>query len=189
LHGERGERAAMLPLASKENGFDIEGLAAFGPRLFLGLRGPVLRGWAMLLAIEPEIREDGLLGLAGISSGRRRYRKYFLDLDGLGVRDLSRDGEDLLILAGPTMTLDGAMRVYRLRAPAALEDDSVVGHGEGRLAPLFDVPRPAAGDHAEGMTSFAWAGLPGLLIVYDTPAACRRPAAGTVFADVFWMRD
>ena len=55
LHGERGEQA-MLPLASKENGFDIEGLAAFGPRLFLGLRGPVLRGWAMLLAIEPEIR-------------------------------------------------------------------------------------------------------------------------------------
>jgi Protein of unknown function (DUF3616) len=87
------------------------------------------------------------------------------------------------------MTLDGAMRMYRLRAPAALEDDSLVGKGDGRLTPLFDVPRMAAGDHAEGMTPFVWAGLPGVLVVYDTPAACRRPAAGTVFADVFWVRD
>jgi Protein of unknown function (DUF3616) len=189
VHGEPSEQAALLPLASKENGFDIEGLAVFGRRLFLGLRGPVLRGWAMLLAIEPELRGDGLLGLAKISSGQRRYRKHFIDLDGLGVRDLSRDGEDLLILAGPTMTLDGALRVYRLRAPAALEDDSLVGRGDGRLTPLFDVPRLAGGDHAEGMTPFAWAGLPGLLVVHDTPAACRRPAPGTVFADVFWMRD
>jgi hypothetical protein len=38
-------------LAAKENGFDIEGLAARGKRLFLGLRGPVLRGWAVLLEV------------------------------------------------------------------------------------------------------------------------------------------
>ena len=47
-HGEADGKHARAPLASKENGFDIEGLAAFDRRLILGLRGPVLRGWAML---------------------------------------------------------------------------------------------------------------------------------------------
>jgi hypothetical protein len=33
---------AMIP--GKENGFDVEGLAFYQNRIFLGLRGPVLRG-------------------------------------------------------------------------------------------------------------------------------------------------
>ena len=37
----------------------------------------------------------------------------FLPLAGLGVRDLHLDGDDLLLLAGPTMVLDGAVRVFR----------------------------------------------------------------------------
>lgn len=43
VHGADGADT-LLPLASKENGFDIEGLAVLDKRLFLGLRGPVLRG-------------------------------------------------------------------------------------------------------------------------------------------------
>ena len=42
----------FLSIPSKDNGFDIEGLAAApGGRLFLGLRGPVLNGWACVLEI------------------------------------------------------------------------------------------------------------------------------------------
>jgi hypothetical protein len=45
--------APSLAMPSKENGFDVEGLAVVGPRLYLGLRGPVLRGMAVILEVEP----------------------------------------------------------------------------------------------------------------------------------------
>ena len=186
-HGEHDGKHALAPLASKENGFDIEGLAAFDQRLILGLRGPVLRGWAMLLEIEPELCGDRALGLAVIGPGERRYRKHFVDLGGLGVRELSRDDNDLLILAGPTMALDGAMRIYRLRDSFALEDDSLTGKADGRLTSLFDLPSVPGGDYAEGLVGFQWRDQRGLMVVYDGPADARRPARGSVFADVFWL--
>lgn len=184
VHGQ-----ALLPLAGKENGFDVEGLAVLGRRLFLGLRGPVLRGWASLLEIEPQEAGPGRLGLAILGEQDRRYRKHFLDLDGLGIRELAADGDDLLILAGPTMTLRGQMRVYRLREAASLAADSLTAAGDPRLVPLFDIPTAADGDNAEGFTRYDWAGWPGLLVVYDTPSAERLPVPGEVFADVFRLRE
>jgi hypothetical protein len=42
-----GEEAEKKNIPGKDNGLDIEGLAVAGEnRLFVGLRGPVLRGWA-----------------------------------------------------------------------------------------------------------------------------------------------
>jgi hypothetical protein len=41
----------FLPLPGKDNGFDVEGLAVFGARLFVGLWGPVLCGWAVILEL------------------------------------------------------------------------------------------------------------------------------------------
>ena len=47
----------FLSIPSKDNGFDIEGLAAApNGRLFLGLRGPVLDGWACILEIHVAAR-------------------------------------------------------------------------------------------------------------------------------------
>ena len=43
---------SFLAIPGKDNGFDIEGLAVAGERLFIGLRGPVLRGWAVILEVE-----------------------------------------------------------------------------------------------------------------------------------------
>jgi hypothetical protein len=42
--------APFLPIPGKDNGFDIEGIAVRGDRLYLGMRGPVLRGWAFVLS-------------------------------------------------------------------------------------------------------------------------------------------
>ena len=38
------------------------------------------------------------------------------------------------------MALDGAMRIYRLRDPFALEDDSLTGKADGRLHPCSTFP-------------------------------------------------
>ena len=58
--------------------------------------GPLTTGRALQLRRNPE-----------------PFVKHFLDLGGLGVRDLSVDGDDLIVLAGPTMLLDGPVRLLR----------------------------------------------------------------------------
>src|SRR5919112_1608890 len=112
--------APFLGIPAKDNGFDVEGLAVIGERLYVGLRGPVLRGWAVVLELRPvqDPTDPGRLAL-GIFPEGARYRKHVLDLGGLGVRDLCPDGDDLLVLTGPTMALSGPVRVHRWRDAVA----------------------------------------------------------------------
>lgn len=119
--------APFLGLPAKENGFDVEGLAAQGSTVWLGLRGPVLRGHAVILQLDLRERRHGLLKPRKTEGGRR-FRKYLLDLGGLGVRDLLADGEDLLILAGPTLTTGDAFRIVRWRGAM-----SASGSGSGSM--------------------------------------------------------
>ena len=168
---------AAIP--GKENGFDIEGLAIYQNRIFLGLRGPVLRGWAVMLEIEVEMSNPGLLKLKQIGQGQ--YKKHFIYLNGLGIRDLCLDGEDLLILAAPTMDLDGPVRVFRLQNGANLREDVL-----SKPQLMFDIPYGDGNDHAEGMTMFAdFTELPSLLVVYDSPAETRLKGDAGLVADVF----
>ncbi len=178
-----------FPIPNKENGFDIEGLAVHGKRLFLGFRGPVLRGWAIILEIEVEESTDGVLTLNNIGKADRRYKKHFVHLNGLGVRDLCFKGNDLIILAGPTMDLEGAMEVFRLKDVLELEDDSITDQDDGTLELLFDLPFTIGSDHAEGIALYDCLGETGsLLVVYDSPDPARRPNEHSLFADVFWLR-
>ncbi|HEX4812504.1 MAG TPA: DUF3616 domain-containing protein [Nonomuraea sp.] len=165
--------APFLALPGKDNGFDVEGIAVVSGRVYLGLRGPVLRGWAVVL----ELR------LA--DSGRRLrvrepYRKHFLDLDGLGVRDLCPDGDTLLLLTRPTMALDGPVRVTRWR-PAARH--GVVPADD--LETVLELPYGLGCDHPEGLARLADGQL---MVVYDSPSPARITPAGGVLADVFTIR-
>ncbi|MEP9319646.1 DUF3616 domain-containing protein [Pseudomonas sp. LABIM340] len=177
----------FLSIPGKDNGFDIEGLAVAGNRLFVGLRGPVLRGWAVVLEIEPEVVPDAAdeLRLREIGAGGRRYRKHFLDLGGLGIRDLCVQGDDLLILAGPTMDLDGPVSLYRWPRGAIPEGESLL-FGE-QLEKLFDVDFGEGDDHAEGLCllQLEATAVPRLLIVYDAASAARKPTPASVEVDVF----
>ncbi len=112
-------------LPSKDNGFDLEGLAVRNNKILIGLRGPVLRGTAILLEIEVEEGGDHQLRLKKIGEGDKRYKRDFLALDGLGIRELCLDGDELLVLAGPTMDLDGSTRLFRLKEPFGLDDRSL----------------------------------------------------------------
>lgn len=179
---------AFIGLPGKENGFDIEGLAVAGDRLFLGLRGPVLCGWAVVL--ELRVADDGkFLALAPLEgSKRKRVRKHFLQLRGLGIRDLCLDGDDLLLLAGPTMHLDGPVRVVRWRGAARNESECMVE--ADALEPVLELPFGDGCDHAEGMTLLrdAPGAPPSLLVVYDSPAPSRQVGRSGLRADVFALK-
>lgn len=169
-----------MNLPAKENGFDIEGLAVYKNKVFLGLRGPVLRGWAIIL--ELEIKENNAGNLKLKKWGENRYRKHFLDLKGLGVRDLCVDGEDLLILAGPTMDIDGPVKVYKLENVVDLPENTMF-----KPEPILDIPFGDGEDHAEGITLFSRETQKSLLVVYDSPAKTRLKGDSGILADVFTL--
>jgi|GEM_PF-128871 len=185
----------FLKIPSKDNGLDVEGLAVVDEKIYVGLRGPVLRGWAVVLElrlVEGHGQDlllapvDATVDAAVDAAASRRdrgaaYRKHFLDLDGLGVRDILAHGDDLLLLAGPTMDLDGPVRVYRWRG-AAHARTSVVVTGD-QLERVVDIPYGDGVDHAEGITH-----VPGddqtLLVAYDSPSPHRRPHPHEILLDL-----
>lgn len=173
--------ANFLAVPGKDNGFDIEGLAISGERIFLGLRGPVLRGWAGILEVAVTAAGSFRLNLQDIGPEGRQYRKHFLDLNGLGIRDLCVDGGDLLILAGPTMNLDGPVAVFRWRDALASSEEQFIFSDS--LERLFEVPNGVGFDHAEGMALVS--DPKRVLIVYDSPGPERKLNNRTVKADVF----
>jgi hypothetical protein len=176
-------------IPSKENGFDIEGLAVRGDKIFIGLRGPVLRGWALILEIEVEETEPGILTLKKIGKKGEQYKKHFVNLNGLGVRELCLDGEDLLILAGPTMDLEGALRVFRLKNGLDHPENSISGQEEGDLEVVLDLPFRFGSDHAEGLALFPCLGQKNsLMVVYDSPDENRILEPHSIFADVFRLK-
>jgi uncharacterized protein DUF3616 len=176
--------APFLAVPGRDNGFDVAGLAVVGDRFLVGLRGPVLRGWAVVLELRPvqDPTDPGRLALGILPEGAR-YRKHFLDLGGLGVRDLCVDGDDVLVLAGPTMTVPGPTRVHRWRTA---DDGPRVVRSE--QLPVETVLTSGTGeDHASGIALLAADPLDPrarLLVVYDTPSAARRPWPDTVLADL-----
>ncbi len=178
--------APFLAIPSKDNGLDVEGLAVLGDSLLVGLRGPVLRGWAVVLEVHPVDDGPGRLALGAFPDGSR-YRKHLLDLDGLGVRDLCPHGDDLLVLTGPTMALSGPVRVYRWHGAAGTDTDRVVRGDE--LTRELELLHGDGVDHAEGIALLdADADGPAeadrrLLVVYDSPAPARLPTDLTVVAD------
>jgi hypothetical protein len=179
----------FLAIPGKDNGFDIEGLAVAGDRVFVGLRGPVLRGWAVLLELAVEEQAPSTLTLKPIGPDGQPYRKHFLDLRGSGVRDLCVQGSDLLILAGPTMALAGPLAIFRWPGGARPDRESLVfSEALPKVLKLpFGTHQNAGQDQAEGLTLFAPNGgeASQILIVYDSTAPRRQRETSAVEADLF----
>lgn len=171
--------ARFLKIPSKENGFDIEGLAVRGDRVWLGLRGPVLRGWGVVLEMEMKRTGSGHLKARRID-GKRRYRKHLLPTRGLGVRELSLDGDDMLVLAGPTMAGDGPAQVLRWKDATGRRESGVVAPRE--VERVLELPYRGAVDHPEGLVPWGkdW------LVVYDSPAGHRLEGDGAVVTADIW---
>ncbi len=178
---------AYMSIPGKDNGFDVEGLAVDGNRLLLGLRGPVIRGWSALLELTIE-RRKGRLRLAPFRGTGEPLRKHFLQLDGLGVRDLHFVGGDLYLLAGPTMVLDGEIRLYKWPgAKRALAANRRAARFEDGLVECDELPHGRGVDRAEALCDLPpelARGKPGWLVVYDSPGPERKDGDGTVYADL-----
>jgi hypothetical protein len=185
LLGDDPHLAPFLSIPGKDNGLDIEGIAVRGDRVFLGLRGPVLRGWAVVIELcLGEDAGDERLRLRPVDDGAL-YRTHFLDLGGLGVRDLCPYGDDLLILTGPTMDLDGPVRLVRWPGAGGVDAPAIVSAKE--LQTIGDLPYGRGEDHPEGLTLLEGAGAQRALVVYDSPAPDRHTPDGGILADVIML--
>jgi hypothetical protein len=188
---------AGAAIPGKDNGVDIEGLAcAPGGRVLVGMRGPVLRGIAIVLELAPMRVESPAtkadrMRLTAIGAGGRKYRRHFLDLGGHGIRDLCWDDGDLLVLAGPTAGLDAPPVIFRWKAAkealgkASIDEEQFFWRAEGALAvePLgadWQQEEPGV-DHAETIT---FVGNKKLAIGYDSPGTTRLRGPATVDVDV-----
>jgi hypothetical protein len=146
-------------------------------------------GFALILRLSVAISAKGLSLRQREGAG---YLLTYLGLNGLGIRDLHRQGDDVLILAGPTMDLDGPFALYRWRAAFArrARGEEVLRAGDRRLEFLFDfqVPErryssgaPCPHERPEGM---ALHDQRTLLVVHDRPAEWRLQPRGTLAIDV-----
>ncbi|WP_254507943.1 DUF3616 domain-containing protein [Anatilimnocola floriformis] len=87
-------------MASKENGVDVEGLAFFREHVYVGFRGPILRG-----NFTPVMR-------CKVGKKITKPEVLFVDLGGRGVRDLAHVSNGVVILAGPMGDGPGSYRLY-----------------------------------------------------------------------------
>lgn len=159
--------APFLEIPSKENGLDVEGIAANEDHVWLGLRGPVLRGHAIVLQLDLKANKRDVLKAKKLD-GTRRFRKYLLPLDGLGVRDLELDGKDLLILTGPTMTAPGPARVVRWSDATEAQGSEVVSPKKLDLA--IELPAGTVQDKPEAICCWD---KNSLMVLHDRPSPKR----------------
>lgn len=143
---------------SKDNGLDVEAVAWHEGHVWLGLRGPVLRGWALL------VRLDATLG---------DPRLYPVELGGMGIRALESarsrtHGAGLCLVSGPTLPHGGPFDLWHWSPPAA--DDLGVARrllrlSEGAKADTGHVESLfAIGDHLAVMVDGVGGGAPRLVL-------------------------
>ncbi len=131
--------AEFTKIPGKENGIDIEGIAAKGNRIIVGFRAPVLReNWVPILAFV--FGED-------LGASNPAVELLFVNLGGLGVRDLAPVSDGLLLIAGPMGDGPGNYELYHWNGK-----DMVPGGGSpnGKVRHLGSIPTDA-GAKAEGI--------------------------------------
>lgn len=171
----------FIGIPGKDNGFDIEGLTVIDNKIFLGLRGPVLRGWAIILEIGVREGKPGRFKLKKDPETGEFYKKHFINLHGMGIRELVCQGKDLIILAGPTMDLDGVMEIYRWKNGVEHKGGQMVLRKD--IESIFVFPQEGkihGRDKAEGL---ALRNDNFLLIAYDSPGDDRRIGEHQVVID------
>jgi hypothetical protein len=141
---------AQIP--SKENGVDIEGIAANEDQLYVAFRGPVLR--------------DGYVPVLVFDFDKpNKADMLFVNLDGRGVRDIVRANDGFLLIGGPMGDAPVSFELYHWDG-----EDGIPGTDVTPIKPksLGRIPLPNEEAKAEGVTVLAEDGTHyEVLIVYD----------------------
>ena len=169
-------------IPAKEGGLDMEGIAVCDDRVALGLRGPVVATHAVLVELKIEGKASGRLHIKG------HPVKRLLAMEGLGIRDLKRCGDDLLILAGPTTGLSGPCAMYRWRGWASDPPQHPERVRLHRPERILEIPFGRGEDHPEGLALWHDEGGDArqILVIYDSPSKRRLDKkTGTITADLF----
>ena len=149
LLGKTPHIAPFMGLPSKENGLDIEGLAILRKKVYVGLRGPVVENAAIIAAIALK---------ANFSMDEDTLFLHFVDLNGLGVRDLTRWQKGMLIVAGPVSGADGPFKLFYW-----------VPRRTDKIQTPHEVQEfPPGPDHPEAVCALQRGSMTGLLVFYDT---------------------
>lgn len=120
----------FVPIPSKDNGIDIEGIAAHGGSLYVGFRGPVLRGvWAPVLKCR-------------FGNPVTNPELLFLTLGGLGCRDMVRVADGFLVLAGPVGEGPPIFRVYFWDGKDCVPGNDRPAADTGKTELLGEAPPP-----------------------------------------------
>lgn len=171
----------FVRLPCKENGLDVEGLAVRGNTVLLGLRGPVVGGYAILVRLEMKETADGWLKPRRLANGKR-YAIHAVDLDGQGIRDLEWHGDRLFVLTGATTDLEALQTV---RALAPFEPERAIVPAEA-VERVLHLPPVRHHDHAEGIAVVPTRDGESLLVTHDSPRPARTdPSNDVLHADLF----
>lgn len=151
-----GLLARALGLPGKENGVDIEGLAADGQTLWIGFRGPVLRHGHV-----PVLRVN--------ASGSALVREELLlvTLGGRGIRDFVRLSDGFLVLAGAVGDSDQSTQLVFWDGRSCVPGKDVapcVTKVLGELAPVIGID--GAGAESVGRAE-------GVAVLEESPARVR----------------
>lgn len=154
-------------LPAKENGIDIEGIAATETELFVGFRGPVLReNYVPVLRLPQDLTRANVMG----------GKIVFVNLGGRGIRDLApaADEDGLYVLAGPNGDEDQTFAIYQWDG-----ESQIGGNGENGKKPKLLCDLGLQGDDKRKSKPEGIALLDGtkdrlrFLIVYDGNAPLR----------------
>lgn len=103
--------APFLKLPSKENGIDIEGIAVRDQTLYLGFRGPVIRG-----NLTPVLQ----LQLSKKTFKVKQADTLWLNLGGFGIRDMVATPQGFTLLTGPVNELPDQYQLVHWRGNTQL---------------------------------------------------------------------
>jgi hypothetical protein len=128
----------FVEIPGKENGIDIEGLAVANGKLYIGFRSPVLRG--NLVPIMEMSWDDPA-----------DHQLHFVNLGGLGIRDMVAVPNAFLLLAGPPADAEGPDEIYSWNGQDDVPGKDVTTRSVSRIRRLDSI----AGSHAEAMALLA----------------------------------
>jgi len=118
-------------IPSKENGVDIEGIAAKGDFLYLGFRGPAFReNWVPVMKLEFEDPED--------------YELLYVDLGGRGIRDITSVSDGFLLIAGPIGDGSASYQLYHWDGKDMIPGKDHNPEDLGKLTLLGEIAPPVS---------------------------------------------